>query len=68
MGFTGRCHDGCVLVSDARKRVLEQAAFYGVDGECAACPGISTSPPRSTNISDCECPVSPSRNVYLDPA
>jgi hypothetical protein len=59
MGCIGRCHNGCVLLSDAQKRVLEQATFYGIDGECLACPGISTSPPRSTTISNCECPVSP---------
>ena len=36
--------------------VAEQENFYGVDGDCRACPGISSSPPRSTTISDCACP------------
>ena len=41
-------------------RVLEQAMFYGVDGECLACPGISTSRKNSITIANCSCPVSPS--------
>ena len=41
-------------------RVLEQAMFYGVDGECLACPGISTSRKSSITIANCSCPVSPS--------
>ena len=38
---------------------VEQENFYGVDGDCHACPGVSSSPPRSTTISDCSCPVQP---------
>jgi len=37
--------------------VVEQASSYGVDGDCRACPGISSSLARSTTISDCSCPV-----------
>ena len=39
--------------------VVEQEKFYGVNGDCRACPGISSSPARSTSISNCSCPVEP---------
>jgi len=37
--------------------VVEQENFYGVDVYCRACPGVLSSPPRSTTISDCSFPV-----------
>lgn len=39
--------------------VVEQAMFYGVDGDCRACPGVSLSRKGTEKIEDCECPVSP---------
>ena len=39
--------------------VVEQENFYGVDGECLACPGVSVSRKGTKKIEGCECPVSP---------
>jgi hypothetical protein len=38
--------------------VVEQENFYGIDGDCLACPGVSLSPKGTKKIEDCECPVS----------
>ncbi|KAJ1469554.1 hypothetical protein T484DRAFT_1851321, partial [Baffinella frigidus] len=34
-----------------------QEKFYGIDGTCFACPGVSFSLPKSTTISNCSCPT-----------
>ncbi|KAJ1467064.1 hypothetical protein T484DRAFT_1859885 [Baffinella frigidus] len=42
----------------------KSAMFYGVDGDCRACPGVSLSRKGTEKIEDCECPVSPRRALW----
>ena len=49
-------------------RPLEQLGFYGVDGVCLTCPGVSVPALGSTTIANCSCPViSPSPSSQESP-